>query len=230
MSDTTDQKTRFLRREIAAMIGQKTSYVSALCSKTKRTLIPDPENPKIIDLAIAKNANYVRKKMVEIQLNIKPPRAVQRKDQKESPPPPPEKKTKAKKKATAKQKKEAPAAPPPPPPPTAEELVGPAMKALKDKENIMLRKATAEAELKELEVQKKRGDLVSAAEIAPLVTSLSKKRDNICRIETLSLIKEMVVEYELDSTFQGRFERDFIKILNRANEQAVDEFKAKLNG
>ena len=224
MTNTTANKTRFTREELADVIKRDKKYISALCSKSKNTLIPDPDDPNIIDLSIQKNATYINKKILEVQLNIKPPPAIKRKKAMDADSPPPKKKAKGKQsKKTTKKEVFAPEI-------TDEERnkIGAGMDALMKKDDLTLRKLTAEAELKELEVSRKRGDLISASEVAPFIKNLSKRSNEIILIETMSLVKEMAVEYELDAAFQGRFERDYINILNKANEKTINEFKEKL--
>lgn len=205
------ENMRHTRKEIGEMIGMTPSSVGALCSKSKKTLIPDPDDPNIIDLNVVKNARYVKKKITALQLGIKPKFTGVKK-----PVVAKEKEVKPKATKSAKPKEDKPV-------PYIQEPTVPT--PLMEADAAKLRKTQAEAELKELELKQKRGDLISAGEVAPFVERLSTTKDEMVLEETLSLIKDLAAEFVVSAEFVGRFERDFIHILNDTNDKAIGKFR-----
>ena len=210
------EQTRFTRAEIAEMIGKPRTYISALCSKSRKGLIPDPKDSNIIDITVEKNHKYIQKKLNEKRFNVAPARAAPGKRKKEVAnvsTPKQETRTKVEESKEEKVKDE------------AKEKY---LKSMADMEAAKLKKAKADADLKVLELRQKKGDLISSAEIVPFVTRLSKKRDTLTMTNTLSLIKDLMIEYNLPGDFAGRFEREFVRVLNGANDKAVKEFKTNI--
>jgi len=66
-------KTRYTRGEIADMLSISIKDVHALCSPSKKSLIPDPAESNIIDLAVTKNSTYVNRKLARKEFNLELP-------------------------------------------------------------------------------------------------------------------------------------------------------------
>lgn len=107
-------KTRYTRCEIADMLSINIKDVHALCSPSKKSMIPDPVDSNIIDLAITKNSTYVNRKLARKEFNLELPsnyfgaKKVKERvvEKKEPVPPKPIKEAPKKIKVTAKKVKE----------------------------------------------------------------------------------------------------------------------------
>lgn len=185
-------------------------------------LIPDPDDPNIIDISLAKNAKFLQRKLLENQAGIKPVPIMERVSRNKKP-------GSNKKQAKPKKGKDIPAKVKEEP---KDPVSGEGMKKLQALDDAKVRKALADADLKELEYKQKKGDLVSATSIAPMIRGLSVKRDKYLQVETKSIIQDLVVEFELPPDFIGRFEREFVEAMNNSNKKAVEEydFKTEVNG
>ena len=250
----TITRKAFKRAEIAYLMGVAPRRLAALCSPSKRTMIVDQNDPDIIDLNIDKNYRYISARLEKDESELANMPVVEKPAKKEPKKKKPvvKKKLTTQKKKKAPVKKVAknlgvPKMENPPPPPKKKSEPKPVnevkavpivdaetkrrdrearkqAKLLNDMDTFKNMKLKAEMELKQLELEQKRGDLISASEVIPFVTKLSKRRDDLMKTETISLIKDMMVEYQLEASFLGRFEREFIALMNETNKTSVDEF------
>ena len=222
------EKRKYTRNEIAELLGKTRSWVSALCSPTKMNLVADEDNPELIDLEFPKNYSFIMKRfsklnpsdntdkkptskklnLTEIKSNIEDAES----EDSESEPThesPLVEKLSRQFKANIKKSNG----------------VSDYKESLFAMDEAKLKKIQMEAELKELELKQRRGELVPSGEVVPFVHKLSKTRDDLLRTEIMSSIRDFIAEFELPPEFLGRFEREFIMLLNETNQKAIKMFE-----
>ena len=231
------EKRKYTRTEIAELLGKSRSWVSALCSPTKKNLVSDLDNPELIDLEYPKNYSFIMKRLskdnpidtpdkkyipkkinfAEIKTNIENTETnedlIESEEIENTPKSTLVDKLSRQFKANIKKSNG----------------VSDYKESLFAMDEAKLKKVQMEAELKELELKQKRGELVSSSEVTPIIKRLSKTRDELLITETMSSIRDFIVEYEISSEFLGRFEREFTMIINETNLKAITKFKQDLN-
>lgn len=221
------EKRKYTRFELAEILGKTKSWVSALCSPTKRNLVADNDNPDIIDLNFPKNFNFIVKRLSKIE---KPKQEIKDNKLEKTESETEIKESESKKEETNKNTS-----------PLVDKLsrqfkanvkksngVNDYKESLYAMDEAKLKKIQMEAGLKELELKQRMGELVPSGEVIPFVNKLSKTRDELLRTELMSSIRDFIVEYELPSEFLGRFEREFVMILNDTNKKATEVFEVEI--
>ena len=219
------EKRKYTRSELAEILGKTKSWVSALCSPTKRNLVAENDNPDIIDLNFPKNFNFVVKRLSKIEKPKKEINIEKTKPENE-----------IRESSLAKEEKASETTSP-----LVDKLsrqfkanvkkgnsVSDYKESLYAMDEAKLKKIQMEAGLKELELKQRMGELVPSGEVIPFVSKLSKTRDELLRTELMSTVRDFIVEYELPPEFLGRFERESIMILNDTNKKATELFEIEV--
>lgn len=264
-------KTRYTRGEIADMLSINIKDVHALCSPSKKSMIPDPVDSNIIDLSITKNSTYVNRKLARKEFNLELPsnyfgaKKVKERvvEKKEPVPPKPIKEAPKKIKVTAKKVKEpkkvvvakqkpAPKEKPVPEPkievvkevPTiskeeqeriekeqsqARQARFEASMAMLEMDKAKLRKAQAEAETAEMKMRLAKGDLIESAQIIPTIKTMMKQITDGLAVSMNRKVKSYQLRYEIDPTFVGLFDKEFIEVMNKVISTEVNQAISKIS-
>lgn len=231
---------KYTRKELAELLNIPIKDIHAMCSPSRKGLIPDADDHNIISMDNEKNSKYVKRKMMERNHGI-PPRKFgngQLGDRKLA------KAKKAAKEAILNTELQNENSLPDIKgvPDINKHLIPHIGKEPKKQNNsdnefltlhsVMERakadKMVADAKIAELNLAKARGETVLASEVAPFISTIL----NTMVEEMIQGGKKMGVRYaalyDLPIAYQIEFEKDIIDLINKSNEESLR--KAKEHG
>lgn len=225
--------TVWTKKELAEHLDIPLKSVGAYCAPSKRTLITNEDNKDLIDDSIIQNKLFIEKKLKE-RFGVIPKGEMRngngrKKKNQDSdtptkptpPPPPPPRKIKEGRKVV-KPKKEP--LPEPEPPELSEQAIFENEYNRKTKE-LKLAKLEREVELRDLEIERKKGDFIKTEDAINLFTIKSEEYNKVAVTQIERAIKKICEREEIPRENAVRYVAMVPNIVNEINSQVEVNIK-----
>jgi hypothetical protein len=208
---------RYTKDDLAEMLGVQKKHISAWCSPSKRTIILDEDG--LIDLSIEKNSKFVKRKMAE---KLMPDESREKFKGK-----------RVARKAEAQKQEKAESTPesnkPKPKEPTPKVVVDYRTEQEKRKDELQIQKLEKENRLRQLEIERKEGNLMDATEAMVKIRKWSMFKDEELLKAIENKIKYICSRESIPNDRSGKYLAEIPQIINQCSEEANNRLKEEFD-